>query len=118
MLEGNLFKVLERRVEGNTLTARVQILEDSTIYKGHFPGFAITPGVCLVEIARELALGCLPEGGDIASAKEIKFLSPVLPQGSPLDIEETFSEDGTVVAAISRDGLLHAKMKFKMQTTL
>ena len=69
MLEGNLYTILSR----SEAQARVRFLSGSPIYAAHFPGFPITPGVCLVQVALEL-MGCT-----LLGAKDIKFMMPVLP---------------------------------------
>ena len=56
------------------------------IYKAHFPGEPITPGVCIVATAVELLEDFL--GGrslEIARVKNVKFLSVVSPKQS-LDV--------------------------------
>lgn len=69
MLEGNLYTILSR----SEAQARVRFLSGSPVYAAHFPGFPITPGVCLVQVALEL-MGCTLKG-----ARDIKFVMPVLP---------------------------------------
>ena len=70
MLRGLLYEIVSSDAAGATL----RLLPDSPVYQGHFPGYPITPGVCLVEIALELM-------GEVrlVAAKNIKFTSPVLP---------------------------------------
>jgi len=49
------------------------------LYKGHFPGQPVTPGVGLIEILRQILSKSLNKKLMLTAAKEIKFLSPVLP---------------------------------------
>ncbi|MBR3096653.1 MAG: hydroxymyristoyl-ACP dehydratase, partial [Bacteroidales bacterium] len=49
MLRGILYDIVT--VDGSGVTLR--LLPESPVYKGHFPGYPITPGVCLVEMALE-----------------------------------------------------------------
>ena len=76
MLRGILYETVS--VDGSGVTLR--LLPESPVYKGHFPGYPITPGVCLVEMALE-AIG-EKAGHDVrlVAAKNIKFTSPVLPE--------------------------------------
>ena len=69
MLEGFLYKVVEKG-DG---CAQVLLLPESPIYAAHFPGFPVTPGVTLVQMALELM------GKKLLGAKDIKFVVPVLP---------------------------------------
>jgi len=76
MLEGTLYETVCR--EGSAATVR--LLPESPVYKAHFPGYPITPGVTIVQMALELT------GRELAGAKDIRFLVPVLP-----------SEEGTLL---------------------
>ena len=72
MLEGVLYEVVSRE-EGS---AAVRLLPDSVVYAAHFPGYPITPGVTIVQMALELM------GRRLSGAKDIKFVEPVLPSAS------------------------------------
>ena len=77
MLQGILYETIVVDAAGAT----VRLLPESPVYRGHFPGYPITPGVCLVEIALELMEEMAGQAGKVrlVAAKNIKFTSPVLP---------------------------------------
>ena len=80
MLRGILYEIVSSDVAGAT----IRLLPDSPVYQGHFPGYPITPGVCLVEIALELIGEMAGQAGHdgkarLVAAKNIKFTSPVIP---------------------------------------
>lgn len=103
MLEGLLYKVLEKG-EG---CARIQLLPESPVYAAHFPGFPVTPGVTLVQMGLELM------GNKLLSAKDIKFIFPVIPssEGTVLRYEWSCPEDSRAdVSVFLPDGTLCAKM--------
>jgi 3-hydroxymyristoyl/3-hydroxydecanoyl-(acyl carrier protein) dehydratase len=102
MLEGFLYKVVEKG-DGS---AQVELLPDCPIYAAHFPGFPVTPGVTLVQMALELM------DKKLQSAKDIKFVVPVLPskEGTVLKYEWTVAEDRADVTVFLSDGTLCAKM--------
>ena len=77
MLQGILYETIAVDAAGAT----VRLLPESPVYRGHFPGYPITPGVCLVVIALELMEEMAGQGGKVrlVAAKNIKFTSPVLP---------------------------------------
>ena len=87
MLRGTLYEL----VRADSLGATVRLLPESAVYRGHFPGYPITPGVCLVQIALELIAGMAGQVGHdgnggrdgavrLVAAKNIKFTSPVIPK--------------------------------------
>ena len=96
MLRGILYEL----VQADDLGATVRLLPESAVYAGHFPGYPITPGVCLVQIALELIAEMAGQAGHddkknqaghddkvgrLVAAKNIKFTSPVFPaEGSEL----------------------------------
>ena len=80
MLQGILYELVSSDAAGAT----IRLLPESPVYQGHFPGYPITPGVCLVEIALELMgkmAGQVGHDGEVQlmGAKNIKFTNPVLP---------------------------------------
>ena len=60
------------------------------IYQAHFPGEPITPGVCIVQIGKEVIEDLLLEHSsasrrlEIIKAKNIKFLSVISPNETPI----------------------------------
>ena len=83
-LEGVLYEVVSRE-EGSAV---IRLLPDSPVYAAHFPGYPITPGVTIVQMALELM------GRTLSGAKDIKFVEPVLPSsaGTLLRFTWTFPE--------------------------
>ena len=80
MLQEILYETIAVDADGAT----VRLLPESPVYQGHFPGYPITPGVCLVEIALELIAAMADQVGHdekvrLVGAKNIKFTSPIIP---------------------------------------
>ena len=61
------------------------------LYRGHFPGEPVTPGVCLIQAATELLSGATGSALRLISARQIKFLQMHHPE-APLRFELTWSE--------------------------
>ena len=62
----------------------VSLQPDHEIFKGHFPGNPVLPGVSKLEIARELAEDILGCECMLAQASQIKFLNMINPEKHPL----------------------------------
>ena len=69
MLQGFLYE-LTGKEEGS---ATIKLIPSCPIYKAHFPGYPITPGVTLVQIATEIM------GKQLKGARDIKFIEPIFP---------------------------------------
>ena len=103
MLEGVLYEVVSRE-EGSAV---VRLLPDSPVYAAHFPGYPITPGVTIVQMALDLM------GRRLSGAKDIKFVEPILPSsaGTLLRFSWTFPEPDKVdVNVFLEDETLCSKM--------
>ena len=61
----------------------IRLQPDHTIYKAHFPGEPITPGVCVIQIAKELLEDYLQRPLAIKAVKNVKFLAVVSPLQHP-----------------------------------
>ncbi|MBV6698120.1 hypothetical protein KV557_13400 [Kitasatospora aureofaciens] len=71
----------------------VTVGEDETVLPGHYPGFPIFPGVCVIECVRLSAVAAPPPGAEslaLAEVESTRFLSPVFP-GDELTVELTWS---------------------------
>ena len=83
------------------MSCRIVFNAEHDIFKGHFPGQPIVPGVCMVEIVRELLQDRFGAALMLGSARNIKFLQFVQPDGQPtarISWKET--PDGYTVSAI------------------
>ncbi len=88
-----LEEVLYQIVTLEPSAAVVRILPESPVYAAHFPGYPITPGVCLVQMGLELLGKVTGRTCELQGAKGIKFLSPVLP-GPDVQLRYVFSGAG------------------------
>jgi 3-hydroxyacyl-[acyl-carrier-protein] dehydratase len=101
-----LDEVVEEVRDGHpTLIARTFVPENSPVFEGHFPGYAVMPGVLLLEVMAQasgyllLALNGFSRMPFFASAKEANFRSFVLP-GTTLDVAVGLVHNGSGYAII------------------
>lgn len=106
-LKNNLYTIVDRDAgeQGKPVEGRflLRLHPEHVIYQAHFPRNPITPGVCIVQIGKELLEEMLGKSLTIAKVKNVKFLSVVSPRES-IDISYVFkkietSEDGKEVKA-------------------
>lgn len=56
-------------------TFHILVKEDHPLYKGHFPGQPVTPGVILAEMVKELLENHLDKSLEMVRMRQCKFLS-------------------------------------------
>ncbi len=98
MLIEGLYKVTatERTSEG--ILARVHLNKDHDIFKGHFPGNPVMPGVCMIQIIKELTEEATGKNLFLSVSSNIKFMAIINPEKNP-DLELAISiaeENGEV----------------------
>lgn len=85
MLVPDLYRINSTRQEAEKYIFSVSILPECPVYRGHFPGEPITPGVCTLQMVRECAQSVLGRSmflGEIKVCRYIKLVTPeVLPEG-------------------------------------
>ena len=86
--------------EGQQL--RLQLHPEHEIYRAHFPGNPITPGVCLVQIVAELAGRQLRRNLTLQRVVNLKFTAPVSPVETP-------QIDVTLASVSEADGCVKVK---------
>ncbi len=76
---------------------------DHLIYKAHFPGEPITPGVCILQVGLDLLADAVDCELEVVNVKNVKFLSVLRPDMGTVSVEVQKIEinDGLVKAQVS-----------------
>lgn len=76
----------------------IEINKDHEIFKGHFPGNPVMPGVCMIQIIKNLTETVVQETLFLENSSNIKFMAKINPEEtSRLHITITINkEDGLV----------------------
>jgi 3-hydroxyacyl-[acyl-carrier-protein] dehydratase len=80
MLMNDLYVLNEFFVNGNRIEGTLTFRPEHPIFKGHFPGQPIVPGVCMVRIVKEVAEHHHRKKLKLTTADTIKFLSVIDPE--------------------------------------
>ena len=85
------------KAENGSFMAHISLNKDHDIFKGHFPGNPITPGVCMMQIVKELTEEFTGSKLFLKSASNVKFMAIINPIENPalilqLDIHENENE--------------------------
>ena len=118
-LRNDLYTVVDSHTEADTARYTIALNAGHYIYQAHFPGLPITPGVCLLQITKELLEDYCGLTINIAHIKNVKFLAPV----SPTELPEVVVALDHIVAdgeraecraqMLSPDGKVLSKLSFK-----
>ena len=92
-----LIWIRERRSDG--LVASMVVDPSEAVLAGHFPGFPIFPGVCLIDRVHRAALTVLPSAARLVAMDSARFLAPVFPGD---EITFNLTVDGTICSATVR----------------
>lgn len=82
-LLNSLYKIVSESASGSGHDYNLALDADHFIYKAHFPGEPITPGVCIMQIAVELLSLHCGQSLAIDTVKNIKFLKIISPVQNP-----------------------------------
>ena len=91
ILRDNLFTIVSQQEQDASVVFRVQLHPEWPIYKAHFPGHPITPGVCIVQMVQELLQVHMNRDLRLSEAKNIKYVSIVSPE-EMTELTITFSK--------------------------
>ena len=83
MLANDFYTVIDKRHVDGGFEVEVEFNEKHPIYKAHFPENPITPGVCILQVAKELLVVHYNMPLTLVNAKNIKFLNILDPVKSP-----------------------------------
>jgi len=119
-----LVEVLPAEDESRT-AARFTVRDTETVLPGHYPGFPIFPGVCLVECAHLGAVATAPGGAkdsELAAVESTRFTGPVFP-GDRVDIamgwKQTAAGDWQCRAKLTtqRGDAATVRLRYRPRTT-
>lgn len=127
-LKNNLYKIISKEEVNSIFNYTVELNPSCVIYQAHFPGEPITPGVCIVQIGKEVIEDLLLEQSsashrlEIIKAKNIKFLSVISPNETPILTYQVrklgFSDDNMTIETqivVNSDDKSMAKISLVMK---
>jgi len=116
MLLDNFFQISDVETNGPDVKAVLTINAGHKIFEGHFPGQPVVPGVCMMQMVKEMLEKVTAKKTDLIKAHEMKFLAVIDPQKNNIiqsSLKYTVEADGnlTVVATLFKNELIHFRFK-------
>jgi len=100
MVLKDFYKVLsEEKTSDSKYTITILVNEKHEVFKGHFPGNPIMPGVCMIQIIKELTEKITESTLMIQTLANVKFMALINPENNPelrLELDITRTEDNLV----------------------
>ena len=127
MLSGTFFDIQSFTYDNTEevqqkLQVVVSLMGDHPIYSGHFPGNPVVPGVCQVQMVKELVEKAVKHPLNLTESDNIKFLSMINPLvNAQLEfnilIRPVIAQLLSVTATIAAGSIVFLKFKGKFKTT-
>lgn len=117
MLIKDLYKLTNFSNEEGEVKAEIHLNKDNEIFKGHFPGNPVMPGVCMIQIIKELTEKATEKSLFLSQTSNIKFMAIINPNVTPdltINITITEIEDGY---KIKNDSSFGDTLALKMSAT-
>jgi 3-hydroxyacyl-[acyl-carrier-protein] dehydratase len=116
MLKDNFYTITDMQKSEGAVRTSIELDPAHIIFKGHFPSVPVVPGVCMVQIIKELLIETLQQELILRKADHLKFLTVINPQetGSvKVEISYASTEENQlkVTAAIVNENVSYFKFK-------
>ena len=116
MLLNDFFTINDSVSSETEIWAELFINADHKIFEGHFPNQPVVPGVCMMQMIKEILEQVIGKETNLLQALDMKFLAVINPIENNLinaSIKYTTDESGTIniVASLFKDELVHFKFK-------
>ncbi len=118
MLMNDFYTIEYLQREPNSVSCRIVFNAQHDIFKGHFPQQPVVPGVCMMQMVKELLEAQTDQPLWLRDAGQVKFLQLITPDIQPMiNISWQLGEQGyNVKAAFSNDTADLFKLSGKFET--
>ena len=90
ILSGDFFTVSNLVHESGSINAVLEINTQHNIFQGHFPGQPVVPGVCMLQMVKEVLETAFAKPTRVSGADNLKFLTildPTVQQKVSIEIK-------------------------------
>lgn len=116
ILLGDFYTIKNLTTVDSAVNAELELNASHKIYEGHFPGQPVTPGVCMMQMVKEIIETVLQRETRLVRASEMKFLLMIIPgENNIINAQIKYSIDENegihVIAALLKDNTTYFKFK-------
>jgi len=121
ILLDDFYTILQTVPTPGVVKAKIAINKNHRIFEGHFPGLPVVPGVCMLQIVREIMEVDCGKELKLSQADNMKFLSVINPeQNNEVDLIVNYTvEEGkfSINATLFAGTVTFFKLKATLQST-
>jgi 3-hydroxyacyl-[acyl-carrier-protein] dehydratase len=120
ILLNDFYTIQQKTSTPGVVKATISINKKHRILEGHFPGLPVVPGVCMLQIVREIMQVNSNKTLKITEADNMKFLSVINPeQNADVEVSINYTEDAgkySINATLFAAAVTFFKLKATLQT--
>ncbi|MDR1666946.1 MAG: 3-hydroxyacyl-ACP dehydratase [Bacteroidales bacterium] len=114
-LQDDFFRIIDITTGEKRINYRLQLNAEHLIYAAHFPGNPITPGVCIIQMIKELVELCRQKELFLKKLINAKFLNVLNPlENGVVSLNIVFEEEEKVTATIEKEEVIFAKISLEL----
>lgn len=84
-LRNDFYTVKEKKqISEKQISVVIELNQTHAIYSGHFPDQPIVPGVCQIQIVKEILEDLMGKKLKMITGDNIKFMGMIIPNASPI----------------------------------
>ena len=116
MLAGDFFTITTIASADDNITATLQLNPAHRIFEGHFPGQPVVPGVCMMQMIKEILESVIGKKTRLIKSEQVKFLAMIDPRvdkiiKATLKYNTANPEEFHVTASLANDITVFLKLK-------
>ena len=98
MLIEGLYTLQTLEQDNQEVNAKVKLHKEHEVFKGHFPGNPIMPGVCMIQMIKELTEKVTGKELFLSVASNVKFMAKINPEENEvIDLNLKISEENDCI---------------------
>jgi 3-hydroxyacyl-[acyl-carrier-protein] dehydratase len=116
MLAGDFFIITAISSADDNIQATLELNAAHRIFEGHFPGQPVVPGVCMIQMIKEILETSIDKKTRLIKSDQVKFLAMIDPRldqsiKATLKYNITNNEEIHVTASLANDTTIFLKLK-------
>ncbi len=120
MLTGDFFILTHIQKTEDVIEAEIELNASHKIFEGHFPGQPVVPGVCMMQIIKEILEEAISKKITLLKSDHAKFLAMIDPRQTKL-VKATLkynlapADEIDIIASLFNDDIVFLKYKALFQ---